>query len=186
MAEPSWSNPFFPPQKRRIAVFFRTVNMGMSTTPPSLVPLGRKTPLGSTSRNGMNPDDGMPSWACPAISPRSAGLVCPVSLYGAKAIPPTRAEHGQELTIRRRRHAAGLGQNNRHSRRRIQRRNPPPAARARALFKRPRHLQRLSDWAFPTPNHALSATDADDDNDGRISAFDMAHKSRDDEDNASN
>ena len=93
--------PFFPPQKRHIAVFLRTVNLGIDTTPPSLVPLGRKTPLGSTSRNGTFPDDGMPSWACPAVSPRSAGLACPVSLYGVKAIPPTRAERGQEPMIRR-------------------------------------------------------------------------------------
>ena len=60
-----------------------------------------------------------------------------------------------------------------------------PVAQTRALFKRPRRLRRLGDWAFPTPNHASSATDTDDDNDGSISAFDMAHKSRDDEDNAS-
>jgi len=40
----------------------------------------------------------------------------------------------------------------------------------------------LSDWAFPNPNHASSTTDADDDNDGSISAFNMAHESCDDED----
>ena len=126
----------------------------------------------------------MPSWACPAVSPRSAGLACPVSLYGAKTIPPMRAERGQEPTICRRRHATGLGPNYRHSRRRKRRRDPPPVAQARALFKRPRCLQRLSDWAFPTPNHASSATDTDDDNDGSISAFYMAHESCDDEDYA--
>jgi len=71
------------------------------------------------------------------------------------------------------------------SRRHIRHRNPHPVARTLALFKRPRRLRRLGDWAFPTPNHVSTTTDADDDDDGNISASDMAHKSRDDEDNAS-
>jgi len=52
--------------------------------------------------------------------------------------------------------------------------------------KRSFHL--LSDRSIlfaHTLNHASSATDTDDDNDGSISAFDMAHESRDDEDNLS-
>ena len=60
MAEPSWLNPFFPPQKRCIAVFLQTVNVGTITTPPSLVPLGRKTPFGSTSRNGTSMSSSQP------------------------------------------------------------------------------------------------------------------------------
>ena len=160
--------------------------MGISTTPPSLVPLEWKTPSGSKSRNGAIPGNGMPSWACPAVSLHSAGLACPVSLYGAKTIPPTRAERGQEPTICRRCHATGSGPDHRRTQHRQRHQDPPPpVAQARALFKRPQRLQRLSDWAFPSPNHALLATDADDDNeDGSISAFDMAHESCDDNNSA--
>ena len=140
MAEPSWLTPFFPPQKRHIADFLRTVNMGISTTPPSLVPLRQKTPLGSTSRNRTIPNNSMPSWTCPAVSLRSAGLACPVSLYGAKGIPPTRAERGQEPTIRQQRHVTGSGPNYQRLQQCIQCRNPPPA-QAQALFKQPRLLQ---------------------------------------------
>ena len=107
-----------------------------------------------------------------------------MSLYGAKAILPTRAERGQEPMIRRQRHATGSGPNSRRSQQRIRHRIPPPIAQAQALFKRPRCLRRLSDWAFPTLNHALSATDVNDDNNDSISAFDTAHEPCD-EDNAS-
>ena len=127
----------------------------------------------------------MHSWACPAVNPCSAGFACPVSLYGAKAFPPTRGECGQEPTVRQRSHAAGSGPNYRRSQRCIWRRNTQPVARTRALFKRPRRLRRLGDWTFLTPNHVSTATDADDDDDGSISASDMAHKSCNDEDNAS-
>jgi len=162
-----WSIPFFH--------FLHDVNIGTSYVP---------TPLAIITWNNTI-DDGVHSWACPAVSPHSAGFACPVSLYGAKAFPPTRAERGQEPTVRRRSHAAGSGPNYRRSRRCIRRRNTQPVARTRALFKRPRRLRRLSDWTFPTPNHVSTATDADDDDDGSISASDMAHESHDDEDNAS-
>jgi hypothetical protein len=180
-----WSNPFFRPKKGRFADFLEAMNGEIGTNNTSLHLLPWRTPRWNTSRNGTNSDDGIPSWACPAVSPCSAGLACPVSLYGAKAIPPTREERGQEPTIRQRRHAAGSGPNYRRSRRCIRRQNPPPVAQTRALFKRPRRLRRLSDWAFPNPNHASPATDADDDNDGSISVFDMSHESRDDDDTAS-
>jgi hypothetical protein len=156
-----------------VGSFLREVNVGISYVPTPLAIITWNTTI----------DDGVHSWACPAVNPRSAGFVCPVSLYGAKAFPPTRAERGQEPTVRRRSHAAGSGLNYRHSRRRIRHRNPQPVARTQALFKRPRRLRRLGDWTFPTPNHVSTATDADDDDDGSISASDMAHESRDDEDN---
>jgi len=171
-----WSIPFFSTKKRVVESFLREVNVGISYAP---------TPLAIITWN-ITIDDDVHSWACPAVSPRSAGFACPVSLYGAKVFPPTRAERGQEPTVRRRSHAAGSGFNYQHSRQRIQRRTPQPVARTRALFKRPRRLQRLGDWAFPTPNHVLTATDADDDDDdGSISASNMAHESSDYEDNAS-
>ena len=136
--------------------FLLEVNIGIRGAIP--------TPLAILKWN-TTIDDGMPSWACPAVSPHSAGVACPVSLYGEKARnPPTRAERGQELPIRRRSHATGSGPNYRRSRRRTRRRNPQPVAQTRAIFKRPRRLRRLGDWAFPTPNHATSATVADDDN----------------------
>jgi hypothetical protein len=172
--------PFFSPQQRRIAVFLRTINRGTGTAPPSLVPLGGRKP-----RRSKSADDGIPPWACPAVSPRSAGLACPVSLYGAKTIPPTRAERGEEPAIRRRRHAAGSGPNYRRSRQRIRRRNPPPATPMQALFTWPRCLRRLSDWAFLNPNHALPMTDSDDDKDDHIFVSEVSHEPRDDVDIAS-
>ncbi len=96
--------------------FLRKVNVGISYVPTPLAILTWTTTI----------DDGMHSWACPAVSPRGAGLACPVSIYKAKATPPTRAERGQEPTLRRRSHAAGSGSNYRRSRRRIRRRNPQP------------------------------------------------------------
>jgi hypothetical protein len=48
----------------------------------------------------MTPDDGVYLWPCPAISLRSACLVCPVSLYGTNTVPPTRGKRQQEITIR--------------------------------------------------------------------------------------
>ena len=62
-----WSNPFFPPQKRRIAIFLQTVNMGISSLPPSLFPLGRN---GTTDRVSKAIADAgpTPSWYCPGWS----------------------------------------------------------------------------------------------------------------------
>ena len=128
-----WSIPFFSLKTRVVGSFLREVNVGISYATP--------TPLAILKWN-TTIDDGMPSWACPAVSPRSAGFACPVSLYGAKAVPPTREEHGQEPTARRRSHAAGSGSgsNYQRSRRRIRRRNPQSVAQTQALFKRPRRL----------------------------------------------
>ena len=171
-----WSIPFFSTTKKAVGSFLREVNVGIGYVPTPHTIITRNTTI----------DDGVHSWACPAVSPRSAGFACPMSLYGAKAFLPTRAERGQEPTVRRQSHAAGSGPNYRRSRRcTIRRWNPQPVARTRALFKRPRRLRRLSEWAFPTPNHVSTATDADDDDDGIISMPDMAHEPRDDEDNAS-
>ncbi len=167
-----------------MAVFLRTINRGTGTAPPSLAPLGGRKPCRNTSANN-NSADGIPPWACPAVSPRSAGLTCPVSLYGAKTTPPTRAERGQETTTRRQRHAAGSGPNYRHSRWRILRQNPPPATPTQALFTWPQCLQRLSDWAFPNPNHVLPTTDSIEDKDGNISASEVSQKPRNDVDIAS-
>jgi len=124
-----WSIPFFSPQTRVVGSLLREVNIGISCAIP--------TPLAILKWN-TTIDDGMPSWACPAFSPHSAGVACPVSLYGEKARnPPTRAERGQELPIRRRSHATGSGPNYRRLRRCTRRRNPQPVAQTRAIFKRP-------------------------------------------------
>ena len=133
-----WSNPFFPPQKRRIANFLQTVNVGISSLPPSLFPLGRN---GTTDRVSKAIADAgpTPSWYCPVVSPHSAGLVCPVFLYGAKTVPRIRAERQQKSVSRRRRHIVGSGPNYRRSRRRLSRRNPPGVHPARAIFKRSHH-----------------------------------------------
>ena len=48
-----------------------------------------------------------------------AGLVCPVFLYGAKTVPPTRAERQQKSVSRRRRHVVGSEPNYRRLRRRL-------------------------------------------------------------------
>ena len=80
-----WSNPFFPPQKRRIANFLQTVNVGISSLPPSLFPLGQND---TTDRVWKAIADAgpTPSWYCPAVRPRSAGLLYPVFLYGVKTV----------------------------------------------------------------------------------------------------
>ena len=127
-----WSIPSFSTEKRVVGSFLREVNVGISYAP---------TPLAIITWN-ITIDDGVHSWACPAVSPRSAGFACPVSSYGAKVIPPTRAERGQEPTVRQRGHVAGLGSGSNYLRlrRHIRRRNPHPVARTQALFKRPRRL----------------------------------------------
>jgi hypothetical protein len=93
-----WSamvKPFFPPQKRRIASFLQAVNVGISSLPPSLTPLGWNNTTDRVSK-AISDDGTRLSWSCPVVSPHSAGLECPVFLYGAKTVPPTRAEHQQE------------------------------------------------------------------------------------------
>ena len=126
-----WSIPFFSTKKRVVGSFLPEVNVGISYAP---------TPLTIITWN-ITIDDGVHSWACPAVSPHSAGFTCPVSLYGAQAFLPTRAERGQEPTVHRRSHVAGSGPNYRRSRQCIRCQNPQPVARTRALFKQPRRLQ---------------------------------------------
>ena len=108
--------------------------MTISSLPPSLFPLGRN---GTTDRVSKAIADAgpTPSWYCPAVSPHSAGLVCPVFLYGAKTVPPTRAERQQKPASRRRRHVVGSGPNYRRLRCRLSRRNPPRVHPARGIFK---------------------------------------------------
>ena len=158
-----WSISLFSPKRRVVGSFLHEVNVGISYAPTPLAILTWTTTI----------DDGMHSWACPAVSPRGAGLACPVSLYGTKATPPTRAERGQVLLARRQRHAAGSGSNYRRSQQRIRRRTPQPVIQTRALFKRTRRLQRLGDWAFLSPTHASTATDAVSDDDIHPSKVDI-------------
>ena len=134
-----WSNPFFPPQKRRIANFLQTVNVGISSLPPSLFPLGQNDTTDRVSK-AIADAGPTPSWYFPAVSPRSAGLVCPVFFYGVKMVPLTRAEHQQKPASGRRRHAVGSGPNYRRSQRRLSRRTPPestqrkPYSNDRAMY----------------------------------------------------
>ncbi len=157
MAVPSWLIPFFPPQKRPIASFFQSVNVGTGTDPPSLVPLGRRKSSSSTSTDTAFPDNGTFSWTCPAVSPRSAGLACPVALYGDKTVLPRRSEG--RIIPRRRHHAPNSGPNHRRSLRRQQRRTPQPELATRVLFKRPKQLRRLIKW--PLPGHLFLPTVSD-------------------------
>ena len=139
MADSSWSVPFFPPQKRHIARFLRTINVGIGTNPPSLVPLVRRKPSGSTSTDDASPDDGTSSWICPAISPRSKGLACPVALYGEKTVPPKRSE--RRISPRRRHRAPNSGPNHRRSLRRQRCRTPKTEPSVRVFFKHPKRLR---------------------------------------------
>ena len=153
--------------------------MTISSLPPSLFPLGRN---GTTDRVSKAIADAgpTPSWYCPAVSPHSAGLVCPVFLYGAKTVPPTRAERQQKSVSRRRRHVVGSGPNYRRSRRRLSLRNPPGVHPGRAIFKQSRHARRLNLWAFPSPDgSAHNAIETDEDT---ISNWDSStfHFDRDD------
>jgi hypothetical protein len=142
---PPWSNPFFPPQKRCIASFLQAVNVGISSLPPSLIPLGQNNTTDRVSK-AIADDGTRTSWSSPVVSPRSAGLECSVFLYGAKTVSPTRAERQQEPASRRQQCAVGSGPTYRCSRRRLLRRNLPGLHPARVLFKfkRARHAQRLN------------------------------------------
>ncbi len=179
-----WSNPFFPPQKRRLAVFLRTINSGISTVPLPLFPLGGQRPRW-TALTSAPPPNGIPPWACPAGSPRSVGLACPVSLYGARTTPPTRAERGQEAPPCRRRHGAGSGPNHRRSRRCLRRRTTLLAPPTRALFTRPRCPRQLQDWVLPTQAHTPLAITTADDGDNTMSLPDRPQLPHEDVDIAS-
>jgi hypothetical protein len=169
-----WLIPFFSP-KKVVGCFLRKVNIGISYAPTHLAILTWNITI----------DDGVHSWACPAVSPRSAGFACPVSLYRAKAILPTRAERGQEPTVRFDEVMRQVRAQTTNACNDAYGAETPNQLPEHEHCSNGHHLRRLGAWAFPTPNHASTATDADDDDDGSISAFDMAHESRDDEDIAS-
>ena len=71
-----WSIPFFLTKKRAVGSFLREVNVGISYVPTPLAIITWNTTI----------DDGVHSWACPAVSPCSAGFACPVSLYGRRYV----------------------------------------------------------------------------------------------------
>ncbi len=81
-----WSTPFFPPQKRRIASFLPAVNVGISTTPTTLIILRLNTPINILPIEAVS-DDSTPLWSCPPVSPRSAGVVCYPPLWCKDDIP---------------------------------------------------------------------------------------------------
>ena len=148
-------DPFFPTTKWAHRQFLGTINVGTGTTPPSLVPLGRRKPSGSTSTDDAFPDDGASSWICPAISPRSTGLACPVALYGEKTVPPKRSE--RRITPRRRhRRAPNSGPNHRRSLRRQRRRTPQPELPVRVFFKQSKRLRCLIEWPLPSHRSVLT------------------------------
>ena len=117
----------------------------------------------------MDARDGcMHSWQCPPVSPHDAGVVCPIALYGAKMVPPTRVEHRQQTSIRRRHCTIGTGPNHRRSQRCHLRCNPRPITQTRSLFCTPRCRKQLCDWVFPHTNDSHEAPgltyEDDDDN----------------------
>ena len=121
-------------------------------------------------------------WQCPPVSPCTAGVACPVVLYEAKTVPPTRAERRQETTIRRRHCTAGTGPNHRRSRRHHLRRNPRPVTQQRSLFYAPHRQRQLSDWAFPSTNdsndpHEASVPTYENDDDDTITLNSSLHNS---------
>ena len=94
--------------------------------------------------------------------------MCPIILYRAKTVPPTRAERRQKTSIRRRHCTIGTGPNHRRSQRRHLRRNPRPITQTRSLFCTPRRRKQLRDWVVPHTNDSHEApglTYEDDDND---------------------
>jgi hypothetical protein len=160
-------DPFFPQQKRAVGSFLREVNVGIRSAPTPLAILKWNTFTDSVP--DMDARDGcMHSWQCPPVSPHDVGVVCPIVLYGAKTVPPTRAERRQKTSIRRRHCTLGTGPNHRRSQRRHLRRNPRPITQTRSLFCTPRRRKQLRDWVFPHTNdshEAPGSTYKDDDND---------------------
>ena len=145
----------------------REVNVGISSVPIHLAILKWNTFTDSVPDMDAH-NDGMHSWQCPPVSPHDAGVVCPIVLYGAKTVPPTRAERRQKTSIRRQHCTIGTGPNHRRSQRRHLRRNPRPIIQTRSLFYTPRCQKQLRDWAFPHTNdshEAPGSTYKDDDDD---------------------
>jgi hypothetical protein len=171
--------PFFSTTKKALAIFLQTVNVGISSLPPSLFLLGQNDTTDRVSK-AIADAGPKPSWYCPVVSPRSAGLVYPVFLYGVKMVPPARAERQQKPASRRRRHVVGSGPNYHRSRCCLSRRNPPGVHPARAIFKRSRYARQLNLCAFPSPDsstHNAIATNEDENSNWDSSTF---HFNRDD------
>ena len=125
-----WSNPLFRPKKGQFANFFEAMNGGLSTNNTSLHLLPWRPPLWTTA-----PSDGLTTLpnhllTCPPTSLCSAGLICPVMLYGEKITPPMRRERLQATRPRRRSFPLGKGPNHRQSaRRNLQQSAPSYSAR---------------------------------------------------------
>ena len=100
MAISPWSIPFFSPQKRVVGSFLREVNVGISSAPTPHTILKWNIIIDIIS-DKFSRDDGMHLWQCPSVSLHEANVVCPIVLYGAKTVPPTRAERRQKMRIRR-------------------------------------------------------------------------------------
>jgi hypothetical protein len=109
----------------------------------------------------------MPLWSCPPISPQSAGVACPVLLYGVKTIPPTRVECRQTMMSGQQHCKTDSGPNHCHSQRRHLQRNPSLTTPKRTLFYVPCLCKQLTDWAFwcIDDNNAPDTTHTDNDND---------------------
>ncbi len=74
-----------------VASFLQEVNVGIRSVLIHLVILKWNTTMDTISDKDSR-DDGMHLWQCPPVSPHEAGVVCPLVLYRAKTVPPTRAE----------------------------------------------------------------------------------------------
>ena len=104
-----WSAPFFPPQKRRIANILQATHVGISTV-VILHPLQRNITWTAAVAIDGPADDSHEQWTCLPASPRSAKLVCPTVLYGAKLVPPKTNTCLQTTDAQQRSHAKLQGQ----------------------------------------------------------------------------
>ena len=168
-------DPFFFTTKKVVGSFLREVNVGISSAPTPLAILKWNTFTDSVPDMDAR-DDGMHSWQCPPVSPHDAGVVCPIVLYGAKTVPPTRAERRQKTSIRRRHCTIGTGPNHRRSQRCHLQHNPRPITQTRPLFYTPCHRKQLRDWAFPHTNdsHEASGSTYEDDDGNNTTDFNMS------------
>ena len=123
MAISPWSIPFFSPQKRVVGSLLREVNVGISSAPTPHTILKWNIIIDIIS-DKFSRDDGMHLWQCPSVSLHEANVVCPIVLYGAKTVPPTRAERRQKMRTRRRHHTSGTGPNRCRAQRCHLKRNP--------------------------------------------------------------
>ena len=139
---------FFHNKKGASPVYFLSVNVGISTTLMLLAILRRNTTI-DTILDKEAHDDCVHLWQCP-VSPRTASVAGPVVLYGAKTVPPTKAERRQETMLRQQHCTAGTGPNHRRLQRRHLRHNPRPVTQQWSLFYTPHRRRQLSDWVFPS------------------------------------